>query len=108
MTLIQIDKADKTSVHSKKDGDNTKYCFTLSDLVNLNMLKKSLTDSKGNVLYEGIVEVTVPKGSGAFKYYLSMQNDSYSVSTNKGNVDAKIVNDVKGNEAATRCEGYNS
>ena len=103
MTLIQIDKADKEFVHFTKKGDDTVYCFTLQDLVNLSMLKKSLTNGDGDSIYEGIVAVTIPKGSGAFKYYLSMQNDSYSVSTDTGNVDSKIVKDVEEIQATTSC-----
>ena len=72
----------------------------------LQVLKKSLTDSQGKVLYEGIVEVTVPKGTGKFEYYISMQNESYSVSTDKGNIDSKIVSDRSEKTAATTCEGY--
>lgn len=109
MTLVQIDKADMSYVHSKSaENGATKYCFTLEDLNNLQVLKKSLTDTQGKVLYQGIVEVTVPKGAGKFVYYISMQNESYSVSTDKGNVDAKIVFDKSEKTAATTCEGYSN
>ena len=72
----------------------------------MQVLKKSLTDSQGKVLYEGIVEVTVPSGSSRPQYYISMHNESYSVSTDKGNIDSLIVKDRSEQTASTSCEGY--